>query len=251
MISVIVCSIDPVRYAAVEATYRAAIGNEPWELIGIHDARSLAEGYTRGVARAQGETIILSHDDVEILSPDLPRRLRSHLEHFDLIGVAGTTRLCDGRWISAGPPYIFGQICHFQPDRRTVAVDIYNAPRRVIENIQALDGVFMAARRAVFDKVAFDAATFDGFHLYDLDFTFTAYQAGLRLAVVNDINLLHLSPGKLDEVWKGYVRLFETKWRGRLHPSPTTWHQWTGTVVRSRLHALEVMNPPYWENEPR
>jgi hypothetical protein len=36
------------------------------EIIGIHDARSLADGYNRGIAQSRGEHIILSHDDIEI-----------------------------------------------------------------------------------------------------------------------------------------------------------------------------------------
>jgi len=250
MISVVICSKDADRYAAVEAMYHAAFGDEPWELIRIPDAQSLAEGYARGVARAKGEQIILSHDDVHILSPQLPQRVRSHLERFDLIGIVGTSRLCNGRWISAGFPYIFGQICHFQPDKRSIFVDVYGAPRRVIRNIQALDGVFMAARRAVFDKVAFDAATFDGFHLYDLDFSYAAYQSGLRLAVANDINLVHFSVGAFGDEYTKYAKRFEAKWAGKLAPLTSTEYQWSGVLLRSSRHALEVMNPPYWDDEP-
>lgn len=41
----------------------------------------------------------------------------------------------------------------------------------LVAGIAALDGVFVACRRAAAAAVAYDAATFDGFHLYDLNFT--------------------------------------------------------------------------------
>lgn len=248
MISLIICSIDPARFTAVEAMYRAAFGDEPWEMIDIHDAKSLAEGYNRGVARSRGDILVFSHDDIEILNPEFPKRLKGHLSRFDLVGVVGTSRLVKARWITAGPPYIFGQVCHFQPDGR-IGVSIYGAPRPAVGGIQALDGVFLAARRSLLDKVSFDAVTFDNFHLYDLDFSFSAYRAGFQLAVANDINILHYSAGSFDHVWTEYAKRFEVKWRSHLHPMPVTQHQWSGLIARSREHAMEVMNPAYWREK--
>jgi GT2 family glycosyltransferase len=250
MISLIICNIDPARFTAVQAMYTAALGDEPWEMIAIHDARSLAEGYNRGVARAKGDILVFSHDDVEVISPDFPKRLRGHLEHFDLIGVAGTSRLGNGKWVHAGPPHIFGQVCHLHPGGN-IGIDIYGAPRRVVGNIQALDGLFFAARRAVTDKVRFDETTFDHFHLYDLDFTFHAHVEGFRLAVANDINLIHHSHGKYDAVWATYARRFDQKWQTSLAKFPYCPAQWAGVMVKSREQAKEVMNPPYWEEDDK
>ena len=69
MISVVRCSIDPVRAAAIERHYERLLGDEPYEIVAVRDARSLAEGYNRGVARSSGDIVILSHDDIEFLDP--------------------------------------------------------------------------------------------------------------------------------------------------------------------------------------
>jgi len=45
------------------------LGDEPYEIVAVRDARSLAEGYNRGVARSSGDIVILSHDDIEFLDP--------------------------------------------------------------------------------------------------------------------------------------------------------------------------------------
>jgi GT2 family glycosyltransferase len=246
MISVIICSIDPQRFAAVKSVYTAALGQEPWELIGIHDAKSLADGYTRGIAASKGENLILSHDDIEILSPDFSGRLKCHLEKYDLIGVAGTSRLAAPDWGSSGPPFTFGQVAHFN-ENGTISVNIFGTPRRAVGGIQAMDGLFLAVRRSVFSTVMFDAQEFDGFHLYDLDFTYAAYRAGCKLAVVNDINLLHASHGSYSEAWIRYAERFERKWLEGVE-RPTRRFNLSVVNVPTRAEAAERMVPPYWDS---
>jgi hypothetical protein len=70
-ISVLICSINAAKYARVTASYERLLASYPHEIIGIHDARSLAEGYNRAVQASRGEWLLFSHDDVEIVSSDL------------------------------------------------------------------------------------------------------------------------------------------------------------------------------------
>jgi len=249
MISVIVCSIDPAKFAAVKAMYGRVMGNTPWELIGIHDAKSMCEGYMRGVALSRGQTLIFCHDDVEVISDGFAGKVLSHLEQFDLIGVAGTTRLCGDVWLASLPPHVFGQVA--TDDAAGVLwVNIFGVPRRTTGHIQGLDGMFLATRRSTFEKVRFDPVTFDGFHCYDLDFSFAAFNAGLRCGVVNDINLLHSHVSIYDEVWAKYNQRFAQKWSSRLWPSPMKSFTWTLIPVASRAEAVEIMNPAYWDDKP-
>jgi Glycosyltransferase like family len=246
MISLIICNKDPAKFTAVKAMYAAAFGDTPWELLAFHDAKSLCEGYNRGIARSKGHTVIFSHDDLEIISPDFPQRVAGHLENFDVFGLAGTNRVVNGLWTSAGPPYIFGQVAHTTPDGK-IGVCIYGAPRRAVGKIQALDGVMIVARRSVLARIAFDAVTFDAFHLYDMDFSYQCYYAGLRVGVVNDINVLHASGGNYDNVWLDYAQRFARKWK--LPPLPAPAFNFAAVMVDSRRQALEVMNPSYWDEE--
>ena len=231
-VSVVICSIDAAKFARVSDNYRALYGAREVEIIGIHDARSLAEGYNRGIARARGEHLVLSHDDIEILTPDFADRLDRHLAQFDLIGVAGTTRLVTGKWESARDPYALVVICAPVPDSVGYVTVLRGGGPLVVPGIQALDGVFMAMRRDVAVAVPFDEALFDHFHLYDLDFSFRAYRAGFALAVCRDIVMIHQSIGKFDAVWADYRRRFETKHRTHL---PETWDEQIG--VRATFYA--------------
>ena len=88
MISVIVCSAEERKFVAVAEMYGRQFGAVAHEVIRIPDARSEAEGYNRAIARSRGDVLLLSHDDVEVIAPDLPGRLAAHLAAFDLIGIA-------------------------------------------------------------------------------------------------------------------------------------------------------------------
>jgi GT2 family glycosyltransferase len=219
-VSIVICSIDAAKFARVCANYRKLFGSREIEIIGIHDARSLAEGYNRGIARARAELLILSHDDIEILTPDFAERLDRHLGQFELIGVAGTTMLVTGKWEMAGDPYAFLLISSPDPESGGYVTVLRGGGPLVVPGIQALDGVFMAMRRDVAVSVPFDEAVFDHFHLYDLDFSFRAYLAGFALAVCRDIALIHQSRGRFDAVWNEYRRRFEAKHRAHL---PASW----------------------------
>ena len=203
-ISAIVCSNRPQYFAALEIRLRAQFTRHDFELIGIHDAKSLCEGYNRGAARASSEILIFCHDDIDFAHADFGERLLRHLEKYDVIGVAGASKLVNADWGHAGLPFVHGQIIH-QPRSQGQTDYLYFAAglqAPVIENIQALDGVFIGMHRRVWERLQFDAQTFDGFHVYDIDFTYRAHLAGYRLAVPMDLLLIHFSMGGYDLKWQ-------------------------------------------------
>lgn len=214
--SVIICSIDQAKYAAVVESYRRAFGDATWELIGIHDAKSLAEAYNRGLRAARGKYLVLSHDDVELLNEDLAAVLRANLGQFDLMGIAGTTRLTGDRWDAAGDPYIFTMVTYGAVAGNGWETILIGGGEVCQAGMQAVDGVFMAVTREVASALAFDEAGFDGFHLYDIDFSFRAYRAGYRVAVCRNVVLIHASRGNYDAVWSRYQERFNEKHRGLL-----------------------------------
>src|SRR5205823_3606760 len=86
-----------------------------------------------------------------------------------------------------------------------------------------LDGVLIAARREVFTAVPFDAKTFDDFHLYDIDWSYRAANAGFRLGVAGELLLPHESRGAYGDAWQYYAERFCLKHAaGRLAPRPSS-----------------------------
>ena len=118
---------------------------------------------------------------------------------------------------------------------------LYGGSRPRVHNIQALDGLFLPCRRTVFRSLCFDEQTFDGFHCYDSDFTFAAHLAGFRLAVCNDIALLHASGGTYDDRWAHYMRLFANKYQDRLPAGKRRRFQFASVQVETKPEILEVM----------
>ena len=217
-ISIVTCSKVDARFNSLKKNLSEIFGGHV-QLVRIHDAKSMAEGYNRGARMTFGHIVIFCHDDVEFLNRDAPEIIAADLTDYDVVGVAGTSRLKEGRWHSAGNKHIHGQVAHSfngRSDEFQICVfgDQRNTP--VIGHIQALDGLFFAVRKNVLESVRFDEV-FNGFHLYDLDFTFSAYLAGFRLAVDRRIHLLHHSGGRYDHNWRRYFDLFNHKYQKLLN----------------------------------
>ena len=238
MISIIICSIDSGKFAAVSAAYARQMGPEPYEIIGIHDARSLSEGYNRGLRAARGDICVFSHDDIEILSENLGATLRRHLAEWDVVGVAGTTRLAAMFWAVAGISHARGIVTHRDP--QGYSLEFFGAPEIVNGGIQALDGLFIAARREVAERIRFDETTFDGWHGYDTDFTFRCHLAGYHLAVCLDIQLIHFSRGSYGEIWHRYGQRFSEKHAAHLWPQAGPW-----LTIRRPLESREAIVAAY------
>ena len=224
-VSAVVCSIDPQKAKRIREHYQTLFSGRRFEIIQIDDARSLSEGYNRGFAKTSGDIVIFSHDDIEIASSDFAARLLRHLSMHDIVGIAGTSHLTGVNWNSAGWPWVHGCVAHRQHDGNGFFFHCFGPPPS--RAVQAVDGLFIATKREVCESIQFDAATFDGFHLYDLDFSYRAYLAGLRIAVPWDILLIHASSGRLDAAWEKYAQKFLAKHGGerivQLTPPPISW----------------------------
>jgi Glycosyltransferase like family len=219
-ISVLICSIDAAKYARVTDSYKRLLATYPHEIIGIHDARSLAEGYNRAVQASRGEWLLFSHDDVEIVSSDLAPAILRATATLDVIGVVGTSKVLSGYWPAAGHPFLHGWLAQpapgGQPGEPRFYVGVFGVDGPLTAGLQGLDGMFFVAKRAVVEAVPFDEETFDGFHGYDLDFSFAAHLAGFSVGTSAEIAVIHASGGTFGEDWKRYANRFAEKHRDRL-----------------------------------
>ena len=210
-VSVVICSADDDRFASARRSIEGALEPQGGEFIRIADARSLAEGYQRGLQQAHGEIVVFSHDDVRMLSVDLGAALRHALDRVDLVGVVGTTRLTGPAWGWSGRAHGRGRIVQPHPAGAGVGLHLLSFSESVTPGLQALDGAFFATRRETALRLRFDSEAFDGFHLYDLDFSFRAARSGLRVGVSHDILLCHDSLGDYGPEWRSYAERFRAK----------------------------------------
>lgn len=207
MLSVVVCSITPSRLAKLRADLSACLDGTPWELIHIDDARSLNEGYRRGLERASADAVVFCHDDIQVLDPHFRARLMRALCEYDVVGVAGSDRVTGPAVFWSGHPHVHGWITHVDADGglRAAVISAIDPHRGAIA---ALDGLFIAGRRSAFERIGFDAETFDGFHFYDLDFCYRAQRAGLSLGLCGGLLLVHHSRGGFGEDYWRYAERF-------------------------------------------
>ncbi|MFA5913423.1 MAG: glycosyltransferase [Burkholderiales bacterium] len=238
-VSVLMCSASTERSAAAAAMYHRLLAGLPHEIIVIGDARSLAEGYNRALAQARHDIVLLAHDDVEILSPDFAARLLRAIGRHDLVGVAGTRKLVGGAWHFAGHPHLAGQVGMPAAGAAGYVVNLYDLTERETKGLQALDGLLLATRRDTALRLGFDAVTFDGWHLYDLDFSLRAAEAGLDCASCNDILVVHGSQGSYDERWLEYSQRFLARHQDRLGPQQSVF-------FKPELVALPLRSAEEW-----
>ena len=231
-VAIVICSIDDARHDRAVALYRRLFSALRHEIISIRNARSLAEAYHWALRRTGADVVILSPDDVDILAPDFAARLLDRLRTFDVVGVAGSTRMTGPAMGWSGHPYLRGWITHHADDGATWQVDVLD-PRPVSGGIAVLDGVLLAGRREAFQAVPFDAANFDGFHLADIDWSYRAARAGFKLGVAGDLLLVHASRGNYDATWQHYADRFSRKHdAGRTPAQPSSFFGATLDDVR-------------------
>lgn len=186
------------------------------------NTNALAEHYNAAIESAAPEDVLVFlHDDVRVDDWMFAQRLEEALAQFDVVGVAGNRRvqprqvtwylqpestepgvasLWDHGWLS-------GAICHGAGPGRLSVYGPSPQPVRLI------DGVFIAARakRLQLSNVRFDPSL--AFHFYDLDFSLSAHQAGLRLGTW-PIALTHASGGDSihTKAWQASRLIYLRKW---------------------------------------
>ena len=112
------------------------------------------------------------------------------------LAYAAASRRVSGNWYDAGPPFISGAVV--APSLAGGHYELQVFARRepaLVRNAQALDGIFIAARRDVVDALGgFNEDWEDFLFLYDIDFSFRAFLRGFRVGIATDILVFHVFP---------------------------------------------------------
>lgn len=195
--------------------------NDPQLHIHVHyeNKLGLPSIYNPHLSNAPSDSLLLLiHDDVWLDTPDWMDRLRKGLGHYDILGVAGNTRLGstqpawlfrtieDGRFVwDTG--YLSGEVAHGH--RSHGKVQRYGP---VPLACKVLDGVFigMRCRNIKRAKVEFDEIF--QFHFYDMDFCRRACDTGLTIGTW-PIPITHQSLGAFGGPdWQENFNKYLKKW---------------------------------------
>jgi hypothetical protein len=221
MISVVVCSIQGPAWDLHERNVGRTIGvaHEYLRIDNRGKRTGICTAYNEGARQAQGDIVAFVHEDVFFMLPGWGAVLKSKFDadpHLGIVGVAGTQYLSNERmsWGCAGQPFIKGKVVHELEGGSEFFMSVFSLERNDAE-VVAVDGLFFAVRRTLFDRIRFDEATFDAYHFYDLDLCMQVRRTH-RIMVTSDILVQHRSAGKADDVWRAYGRRFLDKYKTAL-----------------------------------
>lgn len=219
MISIIVCSINPARAEAFRTNVLETIGL-PCEFI-IYDNReaggSITHVYNLCAGKAKGEYLCFAHEDIFFRTFDWGERIVSLLQKptTGVVGFAGSTAklaTCSG-WGSMRQYTRYNYVQRFR--NGSIKYCIANPDKVSASPVIVLDGMCLFMRREVWAEIRFDEATFQGFHLYDLDISMAVGQKYINY-VTNDVLLEHFSEGSYNQAWLDDTARFHRKWAGCL-----------------------------------
>lgn len=218
MISIIICSRNSSLPNALCQNIEQTIG-ETYETVCVDStARGLSifEAYNQGVQQAKGEYLVFMHDDIVFRTQNWGRIISQSLEDkkTGIVGVLGGHIIDETSysWTSSG--YYSGQVIQVKNGQQT----LFNHNESGFGNeVVALDGMFLAARKELFDRqmLNWDSKTYKGFHFYDLDICMQAVTQGYKVQVV-PILLEHHSMGAFNQMFYDNCKLFHQKWDSRL-----------------------------------
>lgn len=163
---------------------------------------SLSEIYNKALNENYCENSIFAfiHNDILFKTRNWGRVLLSRFNNynFDIIGLAGTTKLDnDGVWWSDRHK-LCGIVNHTDGDKEWESK--FSPEFSGIKEVITVDGVFMAVNPdTIIHK--FDEK-YKGFHFYDISFCFPNYLDGCNIGVTTDIRIIHKSVGITTPEWE-------------------------------------------------
>lgn len=200
MISVIICSNNPVLLAQVQNNIQRYIGIE-YELL-YYDNRQFNKGicsvYNELASKAKFPYLCFLHEDVLFQTHAWGNKI---LETFNsdseigLIGIAGCkykSAYFSG-WFSNNKKLDCANYIH-QYETGIEAVHLSPEDNNLLQEVICIDGVFMCSKKEAWQASKFNEDLLKGFHFYDIDFSLKIAQS-YKVVVSYEVQLKHITSG--------------------------------------------------------
>lgn len=205
--------IDPDYFEHVKST--CALPNMEVLVYENNGDKSLTEIYNDALSVAKHDIIVFCHDDLIFETKYWGKKLFKHFKRnpeYGIIGLAGTNNLISGQWWAIRES-MHGIVNHSDGIKKWISM--FSKPQgNLIKEMIVLDGVLFAVDRTKI-KHSFDES-FKGFHFYDLSFCFPNHLDGVKVGVITDILITHMSVGHTNQYWEENKKLFEDKYKNNL-----------------------------------
>lgn len=200
MLSVIICSVNQELLSNIKRNIALTIGLEYELLIWDNRGRNygLCKVYNLMAAKARYPYVCFLHEDIIFETFDWGQIVSEILDtnqSIGLLGVAGGKykgRNLSG-WFSGIEGMDYFHIVHKNSDN---SQSLSNSKKwKTSEvNVVCIDGVFMCARKVVWEVTKFNEELNKGFHFYDIDFSLQISRL-YEVKVTNRIDIIHHTQG--------------------------------------------------------
>ena len=201
MISLLICSIQPLLLEKVKANINKTIGCE-CEIISFDNRetkKGICEVYNQLAAQAKYEILCFVHEDVIFATVSWGQILYNILREDESIGVIGVAG-CKYKsvkysgWYTGVKELDCANIKHRNAKSSEHHIHLQSNINSKLEEVVCLDGVFICCRKKVWELVKYDELNLKGFHFYDIDFTARASK-NFKVVVSYLIDITHFTQG--------------------------------------------------------
>jgi hypothetical protein len=177
--------------------------------------KSLSQVYNEIIDESTNDIVIFCHDDLEFDTPNWGKRIIKHFEKsdFGILGVAGTTEMSkSGMWWEDKRKMV-GIVNHKHEGKKWESKYSKSWGDDINESC-IVDGLFIAIDKTKI-KERFDENV-GGFHFYDVYFSVKNFLGGVKIGVIFNVRLTHLSIGQTNESWEEKRQIFSTEYEDKL-----------------------------------
>jgi hypothetical protein len=221
MISVIICSVNPIQLQEVSQNISETIGL-PYELISIDNRngkRGICSIYNEAAFSAKFNLLCFVHEDVKFHTQNWGNVIKEIFTDLEirLIGVSGSVYKSakPGSWVSCDKKYYRVNTLQHQQNSDNVEQVSLNPYQVKLSEVAVIDGVFMVTTKNIWNQCRFDEESLNGFHGYDLDFSLQLGMLG-KVMVTHEIFLEHFSSGNFNSAWLKDTETLHEKWKQTL-----------------------------------
>lgn len=185
----------------------------PFENPGTH---SLSEAYNIILEKSSNDIVVLCHDDIYFEKKNWGNKVLKHFKRnpdYGILGVAGSTKLPKSAKWWEDPKKMRGIVNHEHEGKKWTSKYSTSLGNR-IEDVVLVDGLFMVLNKNNIKKPFNEEVK--GFHMYDVDFCFRNYIEDVKIAVLYDIRITHLSIGQTNEQWEKNREQFSDTYKEHL-----------------------------------
>jgi len=197
---------------------RKSSGNPKVEIIPFENpgTHSLSEAYNIILEKSSNDIVVLCHDDIYFDTKNWAQKLVKHFKRnpeYGILGVAGSVKIPESGMWWEDPVKMRGIVNHEHEGKKWES-KYSSSIGNQIDDVVLVDGLFIAIKKSNIQK------TFDeevkGFHLYDVDFCTRNFIEDVKVGVIYDIRVTHLSIGQTNEQWEENRKIYAEKYKDSL-----------------------------------